>query len=102
MRENEGGFTVQNQAANAPADMAPCADLDSNPAEWVQLRVRVIALENLVISLLAQSPESQRVLAREMATFIAPRPGYTQHPLTLRAADEMRCLVDRADQFRPK
>ncbi|PUE06052.1 hypothetical protein B9Z51_17590 [Limnohabitans sp. T6-5] len=93
---------MQNQLANAPAGVTPFEDLDANQAESEQLRVRVIALENLVISMLAQSPESQLVRVREMATFIAPRPGYTQHPLTLRAADEMRSLVDRAGQFRPK
>lgn len=93
---------MQNHLADAPADTASLGNPDSSQAESVQLRVRVIALENLVISLLAQSPESQLVLAREMATFIAPRPGYTPHPLTLRAAAEMRSLIDRADQFRPK
>lgn len=68
--------------------------------EAVQLRIRVIALENLVIALLAQAPEAQLALAREMAVYISPRPGYTPHQLTLGAADEMRSLVDRAMQFR--
>jgi len=92
---------LQNHLADVPADTVPFKDLDSNQTESMQLRARVIALENLLISLLAQSPESQLVLAREMATFIAPRPGYTPHPLTLRAADQMRSLVDRASPFRP-
>ena len=91
---------MQKHSAGGPVDTVPFGNLDAHQAESVQLRVRVIALENLVIALLAQSPERQRVLAREMATFIAPRPGYTPHPLTLRAAAEMRSLVDRADQFR--
>ena len=68
--------------------------------EAVQLRVRIIALENLLIALLAQIPAAQLELAREMATYISPRPGYTPHPLTLRAAEEMRSLVDRSMQFR--
>ena len=68
--------------------------------ELEQLRVRVIALENLLIALLAQAPEGQLVLVREMAAYIRPRPGSTPHPLTLRAADEMRSLVDRAIPFR--
>lgn len=93
---------MQNHLADAPDDLAPFDNLDLSQTESAQLRARVIALENLVISLLAQSPEAQLVLAREMATFIAPRPGYTPHPLTLRAADEMRSLVDRAGQFRPQ
>ena len=68
--------------------------------EATQLRSRVIALENLVIALLAQAPVAQLELARHMASYISPRPGYTPHQLTLRAADEMRSLVGRAMQFR--
>ena len=65
-----------------------------------QLRVRVIALENLVISLLAEAPDRQLDLAREMAAFISPRPGFTHHPLTIHAATQMIDLVDRAGHFR--
>ena len=68
--------------------------------EAVQLRIRVIALENLVVASLAQAPVAQLALALAMAAYISPRPGYTPHPLTLRAADEMRSLVDRALRFR--
>lgn len=69
--------------------------------ELAQLRVRVVALENLVISLLAQAPERQLLLAREMAVHISPRPGFTRHRLTLHAADEMLSLLDRSRRFRP-
>ena len=69
-------------------------------AELVQLRIRVIALENIVIALLAQVPEHQLGLAREMADFISPRPGFTPHPMTINAAAEMNSLVKRADAFR--
>ena len=69
-------------------------------AELVQLRVRVIALENLVISLLAEASDRQLDLAREMAAFISPRPGFTHHPLTIHAATLMIDLVDRAGHFR--
>jgi hypothetical protein len=69
-------------------------------AELVQLRVRVIALENVVISLLAEAPDRQLDLAREMAAFISPRPGFTHHPLTIHAATLMIDLVDRAGRFR--
>lgn len=69
-------------------------------AELVQLRVRVIALENIVISLLAQAPERQLALAREMAIHISPRPGFTHHPMTMHAAAEMNSLVRRAEAFR--
>ena len=68
-------------------------------AELVQLRIRVIALENLVISLLAEASDRQLGFAREMAAFISPRPGFTHHPLTIHAATQMINLVDRAGHF---
>ena len=69
-------------------------------AELVQLRIRVIALENLMIAVLAQSSDRQLQVAREMADYIAPRPGFTQHPLTIQAADHMTDFVERALHFR--
>ncbi len=88
-------------APTAPA--APAAPLRDGPplakAELVQLRVRVIALENLVIALLADAPQRQTALVREMASYITPRAGRTPHPMTLRAADEMLSLADRADRY---
>ncbi len=83
---------------NAPRS-TPTAPLCTQ-TELAQLRVRVVALENLVIALLAQAPEPQLRLAREMAVHISPRPGFTRHRLTLHAADEMLSLVGRARRFR--
>ena len=40
------------------------------------------------------------VLAREMADYIAPRPGFTPHPLTVGAANEMLSMLKRASPFR--
>jgi len=77
--------------ARAPASIA---------TECAQLRIRIVALENLVIALLAQAPEQQLALAREMATYISPRAGFTAHRLTLHAADGMRSMVVRARRFR--
>jgi len=90
--ENEGGAGLAPVAAEGERERDTEAD---------QLRIRVIALENLVIALLADATDEQRILAREMADFISPRPGYTAHPLTLRGAEAMRSLVQRADRFRP-
>jgi hypothetical protein len=70
--------------------------------ELVQLRIRVIALENLVISLLAQGSDRQLDLVREMAAYISPRSGFTPHHLTIRAAAEMIHLVERAVHFRDR
>jgi len=69
-------------------------------AELVQLRIRVIALENLVITLLAEASDRQLDLASEMAAYISPRPGAAHHPLTIHAAAQMSDLVARADHFR--
>ncbi len=79
------------------ADGAPPTNI-----ELVQLRIRVIALENLVITLLAEASDRQLTLAREMAEFIMPRPGFAQHPLTIHAAGQMIDLVERANHFRLK
>jgi len=51
----------------------------STAVELAQLRIRVIALENLVIS-----SGRQLELVRQMATYISPRPGSpppSDHPL---------------------
>jgi len=90
--ENEGGAGLPSTPVDAP---------HPRDAEEDQLRARVIALENLVIALLADATVEQRTLARDMADFISPRTGYTQHPLTLRAAEAMRSLLERADRFGP-
>jgi hypothetical protein len=69
-------------------------------AESAQIRMRVIALENLVIALFADPSAHQRSTAAGMGEFISPRAGCTPHPLTLRAAEAMRSLLERADRFR--
>ena len=68
-------------------------------AEIAALHVRVIALENLVIALLSAPPDRKLEVAREMAAYIAPRPGFTRHPLTVHAATHMLDLVERAARF---
>jgi len=67
--------------------------------ELAQLRMRVIALENLMTALLSEPPERKRDLARDMAAYISPRAGFTRHPLTLRAARRMIRLVERAGRI---
>lgn len=89
-----GSGAAPNPANEANADVPPLAN-----AELVQLQVRVIALENLLIALLSEASDAQRTLAREMATYISPRPGYTPHSLTLHAANQMLHLVERGELF---
>lgn len=89
--ENEGGLIPSAVPAEVP---------ELSNAELVHLRVRVIALENVVIALLAESSTRQLDHVREMATYISPRPGFTEHPLTIHAAGHMIQLVERASHFR--
>ena len=98
--DNEGGAEPDGpQAASAPVEgEAPMPE--HGRAEIASLHVRVIALENLLISLLATASDRQLELAGEMAAYIAPRPGFTHHALTTRAAAHMIELVERASHFR--
>ena len=100
--DNEGGAGPHGSQTSAmptdgQPDVPPLTD-----AELVQLRVRVIALENLMISLLAEASDRQLELVREMASYISPRPGFTLHPLTIHAATHMNNLVDRARHFQSR
>jgi hypothetical protein len=98
--ENEGGAGPEGPATGSALDTGRIAVPDLTNAELVTLRIRVIALENIMISLLATASDEQLRLAREMASYISPRPGFTQHPLTIHAAAHMIDLVERADHFR--
>ena len=98
--DNEGGAGPEGPATASALDSGRIAVPDLTNAELVTLRIRVIALENLMISLLATASDEQLRLAREMASYISPRPGFTQHPLTIHAAAHMIDLVERANHFR--
>ena len=98
--DNEGG-AVRDGPKESHAPILPDPGIPNlTDAELIQLRVRVIALENLMIMLLAEGSDKQLALAREMATYISPRVGFTHHPLTLEAAAHMDDLVDRAIHYR--
>ncbi|MDQ6680245.1 MAG: hypothetical protein M3Y67_04685 [Pseudomonadota bacterium] len=103
--DNEGGApagVVRPGAAPLypTVDAMPSDAPQLTNAELVQLRIRVIALENLLIALLGEASDRQLGLVREMAAYISPRPGFTHHPLTLHAAAQMVRLVERAEHFR--
>lgn len=89
--DNEGGALPDEAQADLP---------EMTNTELVHLRIRVIALENLIITLLAEGSDRQLDVARKMATYISPRAGFTQHPLTIKAADQMNDMVNRARHFR--
>lgn len=92
--DNEGG-AVAAAAHQAQPDVPGMTN-----AEIVLLRVRVIALENLLIAVLAEGSDRQRQAARDMADVISPCAGATQHTLTIRAAHHMTDIVDRAVHIR--
>lgn len=99
--DNEGGALRDRPPEGAMSDEPRAVEEPRlTNAELVQLRVRVIALENLVIALLAEGPDRLVEVAREMAAYISPRPGFTHHPLTIHAASHMIDLVQRAGCFR--
>lgn len=93
--ENEGGSFTSLHEHQMPTVAGEIGD-----AEAGNLRVRLIALENLVIALLAGAPEDQSALVREMAAYISPRPGATPHRLTVEAARNMLSLVERAAHYK--
>ena len=66
----------------------------------MQLRVRVIALKNMVIASVAEGSDGPMEIVREMAAYILPRPGFTHHPQTTHAAAHMIDRVERAAHFR--
>lgn len=91
--ENEGGAT-------APWEPALQAQVpQSMNTELEHLRIRMIAMENLLITMLAQAPDRQLALGSEMAGFISPRPGFTRHPRTVGAAAQIAHLLRRGRHF---
>jgi uncharacterized protein YeaO (DUF488 family) len=98
--DGEGGAGPDGPQENSTRTEVSADVLQPANLELAQLRVRVIALENLVITLLAEASDRQLHLAREMAKFITPQPGQTPHPLAVHAAAHMVALLDRARNFR--
>ena len=97
--ENEGGAGPRRLQEELTSPDAQPEVPDLTNAELVQLRIRVIALENLLIALLANVSDRQLDLPA-MAAYVSPRPGYTPHSLTIHAASQMVDLIERAGQFR--
>ncbi len=96
--DDEGGAEPDGPQLGAPERLSPTL-IGPGAADWAEMRTRVIALENLVIALLAAATDEQRDLARGMADYIAPRPGATPHRLTVHAAHRMTDLLARAERF---
>lgn len=98
--DNEGGAGPDGPQKSQTPENKESDDPPLTDVEIVQLRVRIIALENLVIALLAHSSDQVPLTAREMADYISPRPDATQHRLTTHAAIHMIDLLERSNHFR--
>ena len=98
--ENEGG-SVCAWHREIPAEGNPATVAgEIGDAEAANIRVRLIAIENIIVALLANAPHDRLELIREMADFISPRPGMTPHRLTIEAARNMLAIVERAEHYR--
>jgi hypothetical protein len=97
--DNEGGARPGGLDGELPSGEARAGTPPLKNAELVRLQVRVIALENLLIAVLAEASDRQLALARDMAAYISPRPGFTPHDLTLHAAAQMIHRIERAGDF---
>lgn len=93
--DNEGGALAQAVVGGSP----PPTTTALTDAELIHLRVRVIAVENVVLALLAAGTTRQQELAVEMAGTIRPRDGAVSHPLTIEAANLIEGLVQRSRHF---
>ena len=96
--ENDGGADGDQTLGSSKSSEVQ-TEVNLTNAEMVQLQIRMIALENLVIALLATATDQTPDLARAMATYISPRPGFTPHHLTIHAAAQMVHLVERSILF---
>ena len=92
--DNEGG------AIATPVRVLPDDLPELTNAELVHMRVRLIALENLMIVLLSQASTGQFEMAGILATHLAPGSGAAPHRLTDLAMHQMHDLVHRAGLLR--
>jgi hypothetical protein len=98
--DNEGGAGPTDSFRRPQLDRSSADTSHPTVAELARLHSRIIALESLVITLLAERTERQLDHVAAMAALITPRPGATPHPLTTEAATQMLQLVERGRHFR--
>jgi hypothetical protein len=96
---NDGGSGQCGRESDLVSDSIDVAMPAIGDTQMGLLHVRVIAMENLIIALLATASGPQLALARDMARIIEPRIGAAPHPLTIRAAARLTDLVERSERF---
>ena len=101
--DNEGGAPL-GQVGTVADGTSPtrATDLPLTNAELVQLQIRVIALENLVLALLTGASDAQLALAQDIGASISPRPNTTMHRLTTHAVAQMEHLLLRSQTLKDK
>ncbi len=93
--DNEGGAGDDGPQVDTAIDL-PTTALER---EVVALRIRVIALENIAVALLAAGSAGQQQVAQGMVRELAPEAG-AQQPITAHAAAHMCDLIDHASSIR--
>jgi hypothetical protein len=93
--DNEGGAGDDGPQVDT-AISRPAPPLER---EVVALRIRVIALENLAIALLAAGSDGQQQVAQRMVGQLAPD-GAAQQQITTHAAAHMCDLIEHASSIR--
>jgi hypothetical protein len=68
--------------------------------EWDHLRFRVIALEKMLVAVLAEGTFSRLDRFREMTHSLAQRKGCVEHPLNLLSAAQIVHLVEQARRMK--
>ncbi|PRY80564.1 hypothetical protein CLV80_101419 [Yoonia maritima] len=96
---NEGGSGQCGRETDLASDRIEVEMPAIGDTQIGLLHIRVIALENLVIALLATASGPQLALARDMARIIEPRSDAAPHPLTIRAAARLTDLIERSERF---
>ncbi len=100
--DTEGGAGPDGPQKQDPSGDPTTDTVSQSASNLQQLHIRVIALENLVIALLAGASGTQCAFARDMAGYIAPQPGFTPYPLTTHASHQMLNAIERAAQLRQR
>lgn len=90
-----GGHTQWMQSQSAPHSDVP-QPIDT---EVEHFRIQMIAMKNLLITMLAHASERQLELGDQMAAFISARPGFIHHPRTVAAVTPTTHPVHRARYF---
>ena len=96
--ENEAGAQGNHASEHAALGNVQ-TEVNLTNVELVQLQVRVIALENLVVALLADSPDQAPHIARTLAAYISPRNGRTAHRLIIHAKELIMHMIKRSSRI---